>query len=119
MQALHRMNDAFNFECAKALGQRLVGELPPREMDSVRVYDRMNRLYELCLSRNPREDEWPELIGLYEEHRGFYDANPQLAGEVAINMKVDLTNREAISEIATWVVLSRIVINLDEFIVRQ
>lgn len=119
MQALHRLNDGFNFECAKAMAQRLVVERSASEPDSSRVYDRLNRLYELCLSRNPREDEWPQLIGLYEEHRGFYSANLALAREVTLNMQVDSTNAEAITELATWVVLSRVVLNLDEFVVRQ
>jgi hypothetical protein len=121
MQALLRLNDAFYFESAKALAQRLVTELPTRasNVPSSRTAERVSRLYELCLSRNPREVEWPELLGLYEIHRGFYDANPLLARELTINMKVDSTDLEAISELATWVVLSRVVINLDEFIVRQ
>ncbi|MBC8355324.1 MAG: DUF1553 domain-containing protein [Planctomycetes bacterium] len=119
MQALHRMNESFYFQCARALGQRMVSELPTVKSTAESTDARLTRLYELCLSREPREDEWPELRRLFEEHRGFYLANPQLAHEVTLNMSVDTSNVEAVSELAAWVILSRVVTNLDEFIVRQ
>lgn len=119
MQSLMRMNDGFYFEFARALGQRLVNGLPSRDDGDERTDARLSRLYELCLSREPREQEWSLLRQLYEDHRGFYDVNPSLARSVTIDMSVDANDPQAISELATWVVLSRIAINLDEFIVRQ
>jgi hypothetical protein len=119
MQSLLRLNESFYFEFARALGQRVVNEFPALDAGVARTDDRLTRLYELCLSREPREDEWPLLLQLYEDHRGFYDANPRLARDVTIDMSVEADVPERISELATWVVVSRVVINLDEFIVRQ
>ena len=119
MQSLHRLNDSFHHEFTRALGQRLVSEITANSPDSPPTTVRVKRLYELCLSREPRKDEWPYLVLLYEEHRGFYNANPQLARQLTLDTAVDATDPGGISELATWIVLSRIVMNLDEFIVRQ
>lgn len=117
MQALLRMNDPFYYECARGLATRILSDVPDDE-DSA-TDRRLQRMYQVCLSRGPRDDEWPELRRLYEEHRAFYNANPELAREVTVNLGVKPDDVERLSELATWVVLSRIVINLDEFIVRQ
>jgi hypothetical protein len=118
MQSLARLNDSFYYECARALGKKLLTEISEQENSPESVKRGMTLLYELCLSRPPNEDEWPELSQLYDEHREFYNTYQELAREVTVNLGVEPTDKERLSELATWIVIARIVLNLDEFVVR-
>lgn len=120
MQALTQLNDRVLFRAAQDTSVRLVGEIPEKPEDPTVRDRRIYRLYLLVLSRLPEEEELHALQQLYDEHRGFYAQWGDLAVALARRQCVspDATDEE-IAEMATWVVLTRILMNTDEFVSKE
>lgn len=96
MQALTLLNDRSFFECSQSLARRITSSddlltTPPNAA-------RMDQLFQRCLSRSPSDAEKAELQHWQAEY-GRLEANA--------------TNAD------TWVMLSRIILNLEEFVVRE
>ena len=99
LQALTLWNDPVFVECAQNLAARLLNEVPAKNGKTADVIDRRLRLaYELCFSRSPSEDELMVLGHLYEE----------AASKTAMQ-----------SDAAAAFAVSRVLLNLDEFITRE
>lgn len=97
LQALMLLNDQASFEFAQALAARLLREAPSN--DGARI----DLAFRLCLSRQPTAGERSRLQALLGEERGEGEA---------------VANRSAV-ELSVWTTLSRVVLNLDEFITRE
>ncbi|MFO0947137.1 MAG: PSD1 and planctomycete cytochrome C domain-containing protein [Planctomycetota bacterium] len=109
LQALTTLNDPVFFECSQALGRRIV------EDTKGSVADRCRRAFRLCLSREPTAEELDRLLKLHEELYALCAANPVNAKQIIRGFEPS----EAPPEAATWVLLGRSLLNLDEFVVRE
>jgi mono/diheme cytochrome c family protein len=110
LQALTLLNDPVFFECAQALGRRVVVEKPNF------VRDRVRHLFRLCLSREPNPNELSRLRRLYDEILPLCQSNTEAAAKLVGDKK---TEGFASAEAAAWVTLARTVLNLDEFVTRE
>jgi hypothetical protein len=110
LQALTLLNDPVFFECAQAFGARIVREGGPD------VEDRLRYAFRLCLCREPVDGELESLRALHARLRKFCDANPEGAKKMTGKLSVEGVSA---GELASWVGLSRVLLNLDEFISRS
>jgi hypothetical protein len=109
LQALNTLNDPVFLEAAQALALRiLTGSGPKRE-------ERLAYAFELCLSRQPTAFEREQVTDYLDKQKTEFAAHPQSAVELS---PIVLPGNEPV-EFATWVGLSRSLINLDEFITRE
>lgn len=109
LQALTLLNDPVFFECAQALGRRAVRE------QTASMSDRINYLFRLCLSRQPSTVEAARLGTLAEELKSQIAAQPGAAAKLAGAKPLPGDELDT----ATSVTLSRVLLNLDEFVVRE
>lgn len=109
LQALALLNDPVFFECAQALGKRVAAE--PGAPDQ-----RLKRAFELCLSREPTKAEMNRLVKLYDDELRLVQSRPESAAKI-LGDNADAPLGAA--EKATLVALSRVIMNLDEFVTRN
>jgi hypothetical protein len=110
LQALTLLNDPVFFECAQAFGARIVRE------GGEGIEDRLRYAFRICLCREPGAGELKNLQLLYEKLRKLCEANPE--GSRKMLGKFSVAETPA-GELATWVIFSRVLLNLDEFISRS
>ena len=103
-------NEVFH-EAAQALAKKIIKNLPN---DNDR--DRIAEAFQLCTSRKSKPEETNELMTLLKKSRHFYSENKEEAKTVI--GKYSLENIEA-ADLAPWVSVSRIILNLDETITRE
>ena len=109
LQALALLNDPVFFECAQALGSRVAGEpVPPEE--------KMRRAFRLCLTREPSPAELERLQRLYFGQKQMMKNQPENAALIAGEATPEAADRE---EKATLIAVSRVIMNLDEFVTRD
>jgi hypothetical protein len=96
LQALTLLNDPVFFECAQALGRALA------DAGAESVDERIAKGVRRCLGREPRAEEMARLRALFDD---------QLAAAAVVNAEAP--------EEAAWIVLARVLMNLDEFITRE
>lgn len=109
LQALTTLNDPVFFECAQALGARVVRAATADD-------SRLDRLFQICLSRSPAAAERERLSRLYAKARAELEKDPASADALVKGIK-DLGGDE--SETGAWIVVARTVLNLDEFVTRE
>lgn len=109
LQALTLLNDPVFFECAQALGRRAMTEQKSGDQE------RVNYLFRLCLGRTPTAAESARLWQLHEELKGQIAGQGGAAEKLAGNQPLPGDELET----AISVTLSRILLNLDEFVVRE
>lgn len=109
LQALTSLNEPLSMECAKALAVRTLAEGGPT--DSSRVEFAVRR----CIARRPKSSEIDTIQQLLVKQRtrlraGELDAS-QIVGE---SVETDDPN-----ELATWTLVARVLLSLDETITRE
>lgn len=110
LQALTLMNDPVFTECAQSLGRRLLSEVKGDDTQRIR------RACLLALGRTPTQDELDSLVRLVKEQRGIYG---QDATAAAMAAGPATPAGIAPDEAAAWMSLSRVLLNLDEFVTRE
>ena len=110
LQSLNLLNDPVFFETAQGLAIRIVQEAPGSDFA-----DRLDYAYQLCLSRKPKSWEQEKMLGYFTQQKQMLDKDPEA---VAALFPVVLEGIHG-GELATWVGVSRILLNLDEFITRE
>jgi len=116
LQALTVLNDPVFFECARAMGARLLREGPGDDAA------RLDLAGQIALGRRWTGDERDRLLQLLEEQRASYRLDPRAAREYAGEALVpieQLTNDEAAVETAAWISVASALMNLDEFVTRD
>lgn len=103
MQALTLLNDAGFYEYAQGLAGRIVREEPGDDAAKLR------HAFKVCLSREPSLRELSRLQSLVARERADFANSPDEAKKVSPNAP----------ERATWVMVARVLLNLDEFITRE
>lgn len=114
LQALTLLNDATFFEAAQALGRRILAESPMIE-GSEATTSRLDHAFRLCLAREPSEAELARLEQLHQVLLASCRAQPEESKKLIGTPPAGVETAEA----ASWVVLARTLLNLDEFVTRE
>lgn len=121
LQALTMLNDPVLVECAQGLARRVLKEIPVSPADSDGSRDnlsrRLNHAFLLCLGRFPDRGELADLADLYAATLAKFEADP-LAAE-AIARTLPSPEQVTRAELGAWTIVSRTLLNLDEFLVRE
>jgi hypothetical protein len=110
LQALDLLNDPVFYEAAQTLAVRTLREAPGTGFD-----ERLKYAYQVTLCRTPNEREQERLLGLYVQQKEILTADTEASATV---FPFNLENVDRV-EGAAWVNVSRVLLNLDEFITRQ
>ena len=109
LQALNLLNDEVILEASRGLALRVVAESPPIWRE------RLNRMFELTVSRSPSESEAEELAQSYRRQTSLFHQSPSDAKRL---VQIDSREHDPV-QIAAWMGLGRILMNTDEFITRE
>jgi hypothetical protein len=119
LQALNLMNDPMFFEAAQALAFRIMRESTRRESTGRETTggfrDRLNFAYQVTLGRLPTTREAERMGKYFDDTSGNLQSNSQTVSALFPNRIEGVPQHEA----AAWVELSRVLLNLDEFITRD
>jgi len=110
LQALNLLNDPVFLETAQGLAARVLTEIPATEFDG-----RLDYAYELALSRAPSVGERSRLAAYYRDQMRLLDET-EGAAEHWYPAALEGVDR---TEAAAWTGVSRLLLNLDEFITRE
>ena len=106
LQSLNLLNDPVFFEAAQGLAVRVLNE--GKE-------DRLGYAFEMALGRAPKPRERERLARYYDSELAVYMADAKAAQSM---LPIDIDNATP-EERAAWVAVSRVLLNLDEFITRE
>jgi hypothetical protein len=112
LQALTLWNDPVFVECAQALGRRVIAESPTSE-----PIDRLRYALRLIMSREARPSELKTLVEYAQQQNDRFQLNPEAAKLLVGDGHVSASTTDV--EVAVWVSVARLLINLDEFITRE
>ena len=110
LQSLNLLNDPVFFGAAQGLAMRILQEAPGTDFA-----ERLDYAYQLCLSRQPKAWEQEKMLGYLTQQKRLLDNDPQAIASLFPAVLEGADRRE----LAAWVGVSRILINLDEFITRE
>jgi hypothetical protein len=109
LQALNLLNDPVFFEASQALAFRIMREAGGG------FRQRLNHAFAITLAREPSQSEAERLGKFFDETSRRLTADPQTVPALFPNQLEGVPQAEA----AAWVELSRVLLNLDEFITRD
>jgi len=117
LQALNLMNDPVFFEAAQALAFRVMRESGSSSGSGTGTAfgDRLNYAYQLTLGREPSARETERMGKYFDDTSRNLAANPQTVSALFPNRIEGVPQADA----AAWVELSRVLLNLDEFITKD
>jgi len=110
LQALTLANDRSFFEFAQLLAEKIL------QSDVTSDADRIRLAMQRTLARNPTPFEQNRLQVFIDAQKNWFSKNPQHAKTVAPDF---IPSDWKISDAAAWTALSRVLLNLDEFITRE
>jgi hypothetical protein len=110
LQALTLLNNPVFFEAAQALAVRLLREGPHD------VEERLTHAFRVCLAREPSPGEKKSLMHFYEKQKERLQKEPDSMAELFPAARIAGVQR---TEAAAWVGVSRVLLNLDEFITKE
>jgi hypothetical protein len=102
LQALTLLNDKAYYEFAQGMAKRVLDEGGDSNAG------RLDYAFQLCLARKPAAAERDELSGFLTQQLDELQTNADAAKQIA-----------ATPDLAAWTALSRVLLNLDEFITRE
>ena len=111
LQALTLLNDPVFFECAQALGRRVLEEAGAAAAD--RLDAGIDRVFLLTVGRRPAAEERQQIRKLYDDLLALYREHPEDAAKM-----VGGTKNVDVAELAVWTTVARMVLNLDEVVTR-
>lgn len=116
LQALALLNNVVFTEAAVALAARVLREAAGEDAA------RREFAFRLCLTRLPDEEEHNRFATLLASARSHYQNDPEAAKRLVAAGATDTARDDQpldAAELAAWATTLRILINLDEFIVRE
>ena len=113
LQALNLMNDPVFFEAAQGLAFRVMREVVSESGRGFR--DRLNYAYAATLGRPPDAREAERMGKYFDETLRRLEQQPEAVAALFPNRIEGVPQVQA----AAWVELSRVLLNLDEFITRE
>jgi hypothetical protein len=111
LQALVTLNDPVFVEAAQALGRRIASV----EGDAAA---RAQAGFRLCMVREPSGGELESLVRLYQDSLTAFQGEPEAAVALATEPLGPLPEGADATEFAAWTVVSNVLLNLDEFLMR-
>jgi hypothetical protein len=111
-QALVLLNDPTYVEAARVLAARILAEC---DGDPAL---RMKRAFQIVLQREPRPEEASTMLALFEKHRAVYSADPKAAELLLKTGLAPLGAGVNNTELAAWLHVARVLLNLHETITR-
>ena len=109
LQALNLLNDPVFFEAAQALATRVLEEMPGG------MTERLDYAFKLVLARPPSEHERQRLTDYFEQQKQLLAKDPKAPDGMQPFHPQGMDALDA----AAWVGVSRVLLNLDEFITRE
>ena len=113
LQALTLLNDTSFLEAAGHLAMRMLTEIPGSSRD------RLGFGYRLVLSRTPTEKETSGLLALLEKVSTKYEADANAARKSVSSAFLGPAPQLEAAELAPWIVVANVLLNLDETITRE
>jgi mono/diheme cytochrome c family protein len=110
-QALMALNDELFFASAQAFAGRILQEGSGSTADLLRLG------YRICMAREPNPEELACLEQLHQKQLELLQADPDAAQAMAGNLAKSTGMKAAPA--AAWVGVSRVLLNLDEFLNRE
>ncbi len=110
LQALTLLNDEAYSEFAQGLARRVLREAQGDESKRVRY------AFEVCVAREPKPQEQERLKEFLARQLDVFQTRPQEAKEVVSGA---VPEGVTTPELAAWSAVSRVLLNLDEFITRE
>jgi hypothetical protein len=110
LQALTLLNDTVWFEFAQGLAQRVLKEPLPTDPERLRY------AFRLCLSRQPSRIETQRLLDLFNQQLAGFKAAPDDAKAL---LPPNAAPEMDAPQFAAWTMMARVLMNLDEFIMRE
>ncbi len=117
LQALTVWNDRVFWECAQHIGRRIVREVPAASESDATNHRRAEYAFKLCLARQPDAEELAALIELFDEQAALCDEDKERT--TMLVGSAPLPEGSSRAELAGWIAVGRVLINLDEFITRE
>jgi len=110
LQALVLMNNELFVHCAAQLGLRVARQ------PGAGVEDRVRLAFRYCVGRDPDPVERTRLVRLYEEQLELCRQHEQ-----AVQLVADQPLPDSLSavELAAWIGVGRVLLNIDEFVMRE
>ena len=112
LQALATLNDPAFVECAQALARRITART------DADLKERATYAFRLVLSRAPTSREVDRLIALYKSELANYKQNDQAADKIANSELGQPPIGSDVAELAAWVVVANVLLNLDETVTK-
>lgn len=110
LQALTTLNEPLFMECARGLAEITLAQGGDQDRE------RIDYAFRRCVTRMPSDDEAEELQSFLDGQRARLETG---AIDAATILEPTLLATEPTAELAAWTLLSRVLLNLDETIVRQ
>jgi mono/diheme cytochrome c family protein len=112
LQALVTLNDPVYIEAAQALARRIAAAGPT-------TADKVRHGFRLCLSRSPNEGELGRLATLYEASLASFKKERDKAAKLATEPLGPAPKGTDVAELAAWTVVSNVLLNLDEMLMKR
>ncbi len=113
-QALTLLNDPSFVEAARGLAMRIF-----REKNGGTDFEKIQHAMRLALSREAKQEELESLAKFLTTQRAHYKSRPEDAAAVVVGTAQTVSSmRQDFSELAAWVQLCRVILNLHETITR-
>ena len=109
------LNDPVFFEAAQGLALRVLREGLRNPSGNPSFRDRLHYAFEATLGRVPSAREIERLAAFFDETMKNLRDNPQTVAAMLPNRLEGVPQLDA----AAWVELSRVLLNLDEFVTRE
>jgi hypothetical protein len=103
-------NEVFH-EAAQAFAKRILSDKSCNDDQ-----ERINSSFVRCVARNPSPQETHEIIKLLQKSRSYYSVNTEEAKKMVGSYSCEIISD---NETASWIAVTRILLNLDETINRE
>jgi mono/diheme cytochrome c family protein len=112
LQALVTLNDPVYLEAAQAVARKMMAAGPAPA-------DKASHGFRLCTSRAPADDELAGLLRLHARAAERFRAEPAKALDVATKPLGGTRQEIDAAELAAWTVVSSVLLNLDEVLMKR
>jgi len=113
LQALVTLNDPVYIEAAQALGRKAIAE------GGSSSADRVAYAFRLVLARPPTGEEQSRLVKLLQSSMAKFEKQPEAAKRLATEPIGALPKDASAAELAAWTVVSNVLLNLDEALMKR
>ena len=113
LQALVTLNDPVYVEAAQALARRIDQE------GGESALEKATYAFRSCLARHPSDLELQRVVELFERLKTDYAETPEEAKLMATSELGEASESADIIDLAAWTVVSNVLLNLDETLVKR